>query len=110
MLTLCFASGEEFRSPSVQLRVTPLGDLELLSMKAAIRFLADDKAGFEAMKKRGLNVVKPGPAELESWHKLLESVLPLVRGKYMPAEAFDAVIKFSGEYRQQKKTPGTGSR
>lgn len=32
-------------------------DLELLSMKAAIRFLADDKAGFEAMKSKvfGLN-------------------------------------------------------
>ena len=29
-------------------------DLELLSMKAAIRFLADDRAGFEAMKKKVL--------------------------------------------------------
>jgi len=72
---------------------------------------ADEIESVEAMKKRGLNVVKPGPAELESWHKLPESVFPLVRGKYMPAEAFDAVIKLSGEYRQQqKKAPGTGSR
>jgi len=72
---------------------------------------ADEIDSVEAMKKRGLNVVKPGPAELEAWHKLLESVFPLVRGKYMPAEAFDAVIKASGEYRQQKKAaPGTGSR
>jgi TRAP-type C4-dicarboxylate transport system substrate-binding protein len=72
---------------------------------------ADEIESIEAMKKRGLNVVKPGPAELESWHKLLDSVLPLVRGKYMPAEAFDAVIKFSAEYRQQKKTAtGTGPR
>jgi len=72
---------------------------------------AEELESVEAMKKKGLNVVKPGPAELESWHKLLESVLPLVRGKYMPAEAFDAVIKYSGEYRQQKKpAPGTGAR
>jgi hypothetical protein len=28
----------------------------------------------------------------------------------MPAEAFDAVTKFSAEYRQQKKAPGTGAR
>ena len=62
------------------------------------------------LKKRGVNVVTPGPAELESWRKLSESVFPLVRGKYMPAEAFDAVIKLSGEYRQQKKAPGAGSR
>jgi TRAP-type C4-dicarboxylate transport system substrate-binding protein len=71
---------------------------------------ADELESVDAMKKRGLNVVKPGPAELASWHKLLESVFPLVRGKYMPAEAFDAVIKLSGEYQQQKKAPGTSSR
>jgi len=72
---------------------------------------ADEIKSVEAMKQRGLNVVKPGPAEIESWHKLLESVFPLVRGKYMPAEAFDTAIKFSREYRQQKKTAtGTGPR
>ncbi|MCC6554084.1 MAG: tetratricopeptide repeat protein, partial [Polyangiaceae bacterium] len=38
------------------LQVNP-NDLELLSMKAAIRFLADDRAGFDAMKAKvfGLN-------------------------------------------------------
>jgi TRAP-type C4-dicarboxylate transport system substrate-binding protein len=72
---------------------------------------AEETESIEAMKKHGLNVVKPGPAELEAWHKLLESVFPLVRGKYMPTEAFDTAVKLSGEYRQQKKTsPGTGSR
>jgi len=72
---------------------------------------ADEKESVEAMKKRGLNVVTPDPGDLASWHKLLESVFPLVRGKYMPAEAFDAVIKFSSDYRQQRKTAaGTGSR
>jgi TRAP-type C4-dicarboxylate transport system substrate-binding protein len=77
----------------------------------SIQTRADEIESVEAMKKRGLNVVKPGPAEIESWHKLLASVFPLVRGKYMPAEAFDAVIKFSSDYRQQKKTAaGTGSR
>jgi TRAP-type C4-dicarboxylate transport system substrate-binding protein len=72
---------------------------------------AEEIESIKAMQARGLNVVKPGSAELESWHKLLESVFPLVRGKYMPAEAFDAAIKYSGEYRQQKKSAsGTGSR
>jgi TRAP-type C4-dicarboxylate transport system substrate-binding protein len=72
---------------------------------------SEELESVEAMKTRGLNVVKPGPAEIEAWHKFLESVFPLVRGKYMPAEAFDAAIKFSGEYRQQKqKAPAVGSR
>ena len=72
---------------------------------------AEEIESVEAMKKRGLTVITPGPAELASWRKLLESVLPLVRGKYMPAEPFDAVMKYSGEYRQQKKpAPGNGAR
>ncbi len=72
---------------------------------------ADEIESIEALKKHGVNVITPGPAELQSWHKLSESVFPLVRGKYMPAEAFDLVMKFSSEYRQQKsKAPGTGSR
>ncbi|APR87792.1 hypothetical protein A7982_13141 [Minicystis rosea] len=33
-------------------------DLELLSMKAAIRFLADDQAGFEAMKQKVFSINK----------------------------------------------------
>jgi TRAP-type C4-dicarboxylate transport system substrate-binding protein len=70
---------------------------------------ADEIDSIEAMQKRGLNVVKPAPADLEAWHKMIESVFPLVRGKYMPAEAFDAVIKLSAEYRQQKKATGTGT-
>ena len=72
---------------------------------------AEEIESVEAMKKRGLNVVTPGPADIEAWRKLSESVFPLVRGKYMPADAFDTAIKFSGEYRQQKsKPPGTGPR
>src|SRR5262249_39092571 len=37
------------------LAVNP-ADLELISMKAAIRFLADDRPGFEAMKKKALSL------------------------------------------------------
>jgi predicted Zn-dependent protease len=37
------------------LKVNP-NDLELLSMKAAIRFLADDKPGFDALKKQVLTL------------------------------------------------------
>lgn len=72
---------------------------------------AEEIQSIDAMKKHGLNVVKPGPAELEAWRKLLDSVLPLVRGKYMPADAFDAVTKYAAEYTKQKSTPpGTGAR
>ena len=72
---------------------------------------AEETQSIDAMKKHGLNVVTPGPAELESWRKLLDSVLPLVRGKYMPAEAFDSAMKYAAEYKKQKTSPpGTGAR
>ncbi len=75
------------------------------------RARAEEIESIEAMKKKGLIVVKPSPAELASWRKLPESVYPLVRGAYMPADAFDMAIKFSGEYRKQRPpAPGTGTR
>ena len=63
---------------------------------------AEEAESIDAMKKHGLNVVTPSAAELEAWHKLVAGVFPLVRGKYMPAEAFDTVMGFNAEYRQRK--------
>ncbi len=72
---------------------------------------ADELESVEAMKKHGLEVVKPGPADTEAWRKLIQSVFPIVRGDYMPADAFDMAIRLSAEYRTQRhKPPAVGSR
>lgn len=55
----------------------------------------------ETMKKQGLEVVKP--ASLLPWQKSAEDAWKVVRGGVVPAEAFDAVLKYRDEYRAGKK-------
>jgi len=55
----------------------------------------------EAMKKRGLNVVQVDAKAREAWLKVAESVYPRIRGKIVPADAFDEALKFRDEYRKR---------
>ena len=57
----------------------------------------------EAMKKRGLTVVPVSAAQRAEWQKLTESLYPKIRGKIVPAEAFDEALRYRDEYR--KATP-----
>lgn len=53
----------------------------------------------DAMKKRGLTVHTPSPADLAAWEKLAESAYPTIRGKMVPQDLFDEVRKLVAEYR-----------
>ncbi len=67
------------------LSINPV-DLELLSMKAAIRFLADDTAGFEAMKKQ---VFAANP-EFSTFYQIV--------GEFAVWEhRYDDIVKMMGE-------------
>jgi len=55
----------------------------------------------EAMKKRGLTVVPVDARTREAWVKLAESVYPKIRGRIVPAEAFDEAVKYRDEYRKR---------
>jgi TRAP-type C4-dicarboxylate transport system substrate-binding protein len=61
----------------------------------------------EAMKKRGLTVVPVSAAQRAQWHKLTESLYPSIRGKIVPAEAFDEAMRYRDEYRKQQR-PAAG--
>lgn len=54
----------------------------------------------EAMKKRGLNVVAVNAAQRAEWQKLTESLYPKIRGRIVPAEAFDEALRYRDEYRK----------
>jgi len=56
----------------------------------------------EAMKKRGLTVVPVSAAQRAEWQKLTESIYPRIRGKVVPAEAFDEAMRYRDEYRKQR--------
>jgi TRAP-type C4-dicarboxylate transport system substrate-binding protein len=54
----------------------------------------------EAMRKRGLNVVPVDAAARKLWLETAESMYPQIRGKIIPADAFDEAMKYRDEYRK----------
>jgi TRAP-type C4-dicarboxylate transport system substrate-binding protein len=62
------------------------------------------------MVKNGLKVHKVPPDVQVQWRKMVEDVYPQVRGKIMPAEAFDAVKRYRDEYRASGGGKRAGSK
>jgi TRAP-type C4-dicarboxylate transport system substrate-binding protein len=56
----------------------------------------------EAMKKRGLTVVPVSAAQKAEWQKLTESIYPRIRGRVVPADAFDEAMRYRDEYRKER--------
>jgi TRAP-type C4-dicarboxylate transport system substrate-binding protein len=54
----------------------------------------------ESMKKRGLSVVPVDAKARAAWLSLAESVYPKVRGKIVPADAFDEALRQRDAYRK----------
>jgi len=55
------------------------------------------------MQKRGLNVVTVDAKARALWQKTAEDLYPRIRGKVVPADAFDEALRFRDEYRKQAK-------
>ena len=54
----------------------------------------------EAMRKRGLNVVAVDERARLLWNRTAESLYPMIRGKIVPADAFDEALRFRSEFRK----------
>ncbi len=52
-----------------------------------------------AMKRRGLNVIPVPPAVEAEWRSLSETFYPQIRGRLVPADMFDEVLRLLQEYR-----------
>jgi TRAP-type C4-dicarboxylate transport system substrate-binding protein len=58
-----------------------------------------------AMQKRGLKV-HPVTAESEAaWQRVAEEVYPKIRGRLIPAETFDEVLRLVQEFRAGRNAP-----
>ncbi|OYV97978.1 MAG: hypothetical protein B7Z62_04840 [Deltaproteobacteria bacterium 37-65-8] len=68
-----------------------------LRLRAEIRRLNQEALG--VMVKNGLKVHKVPPEVQAQWRKMVEDNYPRIRGKIMPAEAFDTVKRYRDEYR-----------
>ena len=54
------------------------------------------------MVKRGLNVIRLTDAEMALWRKEAEAAYPKMKGKLVPPDLFDEVVRLSKEYRPAK--------
>ena len=75
------------------------------ALKAALR-LRDfsrqtDQSVVEALKKNGVEVVSVDEKTLTEWRRLIESVLPQVRGSYLPAESLDTAMQLKDQCQRQ---------
>lgn len=62
-----------------------------------------DLSAIEAMKKRGLTVVPVDARARAIWVQVAESVYPKIRGRIVPAGAFDEAMRYRDEYRRTPK-------
>lgn len=54
------------------------------------------------MKKRGLTVISLNPNEMAQWRSEVETAYPKLKGKLIPADLFDEVVRLSKEFRAAK--------
>ena len=59
-----------------------------------------------AMKKRGLNVVAVDERTRALWSRTAEALYPRIRGKLVPADAFDEALKWRDEFRKSHPAGG----
>jgi TRAP-type C4-dicarboxylate transport system substrate-binding protein len=60
---------------------------------------AESEKSVAAMKEKGLKVTPITPDLEEEWRKAAEVIYPQIKGKVVPAETFDEVVRVLKEYR-----------
>ena len=88
-------------SPATQEAVRAAGLSAGAQMRTKARQEVDEAV--EAMKKRGLQVHTPTPAQMKEWTELTDKLYPRIRGKMVPAETFDEVFALLKAYRAGKR-------
>ena len=80
------------------------------ALKAALRLRdfsrQSDQSDVEVLKKNGVEVVSVDEKTLNEWRRLIESILPQVRGSYLPAESLDTAMKLKDQCRKQADEAG----
>lgn len=87
--------------PEAQSKVRLAGEKAGAQIRTKARQEVDDAVA--AMKKRGLTVNKPTPAQLREWDELAEKLYPRIRGTLVPADTFDEVFGHLKTYRATKR-------
>lgn len=72
-----------------------------LRLRTEIRRLNLEAIG--VMVKNGLKIHEVPPEVQAQWRKMVEDIHPRIRGRIMPADAFDTVKKYRDEYRAAQR-------
>jgi TRAP-type transport system periplasmic protein len=78
------------------------------ALRGEIRRLNEEAV--EAMVRHGLKVITVPPDAEAQWRAVVEAILPRVRGRIVPAEAFDAVRTYRDAYRAGRGTGKAAAR
>ncbi len=73
--------------------------------RGQIRKMGDDAV--VEMQKRGLTVVTPDAASLARWRSEAEAAYPKIRGRLVPADLFDEVVRLRNEFHAQRRGGGS---
>jgi TRAP-type C4-dicarboxylate transport system substrate-binding protein len=80
--------------------------LRAAALEAGRQFQARGRAESDeavaAMRRRGLNVIPVPPAAEAEWRTLSESFYPRIRGRMVPADMFDEVVRVLAEHRASR--------
>ena len=58
-----------------------------------------NEQAMKEMVKNGLKITHVSPSVEAEWRKIVEDIYPEIRGKIIPADVFDLVRKYRGEFR-----------
>jgi TRAP-type C4-dicarboxylate transport system substrate-binding protein len=84
-------------SPAVQTALRAASDKAGAQIRTKARQEVEEAV--DAMKKRGLTVNKPNPAQMKEWNDLAEKLYPRIRGTMVPNETFDDVMAHLKTFR-----------
>ena len=84
-------------SPEVQTAVRAASEKAGAQIRTKARQEVEEAV--DAMKKRGLTVNKPNPAQMKEWNDLADKLYPRIRGTMVPNETFDDVMAHLKTFR-----------
>jgi len=58
-----------------------------------------NEQAMKAMVDNGLKITKISPSVEAEWRKIVENIHPQIRGKIIPDDVFDVVVKYRDEFR-----------
>ncbi|MEM5788193.1 MAG: TRAP transporter substrate-binding protein DctP, partial [Syntrophobacteraceae bacterium] len=80
------------------------------ALKACLRLRdfsrQSESKDLEALQKNGVEIIKVDGPVLEQWRRLIDGVIPQVRGGYLPTETVDTALKLRDECRRQEGKSG----